>query len=255
METYGPAFARAYSRWWGGFAGDVAPAIHDYYVSRPAGPREASVLDLCCGAGHLALHFLERGYRVVGVDRSAAMLHHARRRVHGYVETGQAELIEGDAAAFTLARPVGLAVSTFDALNHLESLEALARCFACVAAAVVPAGVFVFDLNTRKGLRDRWIGTRVQENDEGMFVTRGSYDGVGDRATMHISGFIRGADGHFERFAETHYNTIFALTDVHRALRAAGWPEAHFARLDSLSVPLDDPEQEGRVFVVAGRGV
>lgn len=253
MGTYGSAFARAYDRWWGGFAAEVAPPIHAYYASQPLGQRERSLLDLCCGTGHLALHFLERGYRVTAVDRSAAMLDHARRRTQRFAPTGHAEVIQADATAFTLAARVGLAVATFDAMNHLDGLEALARCFACVAAATLPDGVFVFDLNTRKGLRDRWTGTRVEEDDEGLYVTRGRYDGAGQQATMHVAGFIRDADGRYERFAETHHNTVFALADVHRVLLAAGWARAHFARLGDLATPLADPEQEGRVFVAAQR--
>jgi len=247
--TYGPAFARAYDRWWGAFATEVAPAIHAFHAGRAG---ERSLLDVCCGTGHLARYFAERGYRVLGLDRSAAMLAQARRRLEPYMD-GQAELIEADATAFTLRRPVGLAVATFDAMNHLEDLSALARCVARVAAATLPGGVFVFDLNTRKGLRARWKGTRVEEDADGMYVTRGRYDGDGDRATMHVSGFIRGADGRYERFDETHHNTVFALADIQRTLLAAGWARAHFARLDALPTPLADPEQEGRVFVVAER--
>ena len=38
---------------------------------------------------------------------------------------------------------------------------------------------------------------------------------------------------------------------VAAALHATGWQEVYFARLQDLTTPLPDPEQEGRVFVVA----
>ena len=40
-----------------------------------------SVLDLCCGTGLLAAELIARGYRVVGVDASEAMLACARERL------------------------------------------------------------------------------------------------------------------------------------------------------------------------------
>src|SRR6266498_3666978 len=40
----------------------------------------ASVLDLGCGTGNHSLLLDQRGYEVVGVDRSASMLDHARRK-------------------------------------------------------------------------------------------------------------------------------------------------------------------------------
>jgi len=47
------------------------------------------------------------------------------------------------------------------------------------------------------------------------------------------------------------YNTVFELQAVRQALLETGWRGVHFARLQDLATPLDDPEQEGRVFIVA----
>jgi predicted TPR repeat methyltransferase len=96
---------------------------------------------------------LERGYRVSGLDLSEAMLDHARTNASMFVQAGQAHFVQADASAFTLDERFGLVVSTYDALNHLASLEALQRCFASVYAVTQDGGTFVFDLNTRVGLK------------------------------------------------------------------------------------------------------
>jgi len=249
-EGYGPVFARAYDRRLSAFARQAAPRIREYYAGTPAGRRRGPVLDLCCGTGQLAAHFLEHGYRVIGLDRSEAMLGHTREHAGPHVATGAARLVQGDATAFALDERVGLAVSTFDALNHRAGLAALARCFSCVAAALLPDGRFVFDLNTRRGLLTRWNSVTVQDDPEGLLVFRGAYDGGAARALTRITGFLRVADGHFERFAETFYSTPFVLAEVAQALADGGWAEAHFATLEALATPLADPEREGRVFVV-----
>lgn len=251
MQAYGPGFARAYNLRWAGFARQVAPLILDFYAATPVGQQNKAVLDLCCGTGQLAVHFLEKGYRVVGLDLSTAMLDLARENARPYIEAGQAAFVQGDAANFTLEERFGLVVSTFDSLNHLEDEGALRRCFQCVHA--VSEGYFIFDLNTRRGLR-RWNSIYVDDgDDEAFIVTRGIYDGHSDKAWTRISGFLRLANGLYERFEETAFNTVFEMEQVRAALQDVGWREVYFAQAHDLRTPLNDPEALGRVFVVARR--
>jgi len=82
-------------------------------------------------------------------------------------------------------------------------------------------------------------------------ITRGLYDGVGDKAFIRISGCVRVEGGLSERFEETAFNTVFDLAAVKAALLETGWRAVHFARSQDLAAPIEDPENEGRVFVVA----
>ena len=249
MQAYGPGFAQVYNKRWSGFARQVAPFLCDFYAATPLSQHNRLILDLCCGTGQLAAYFLERGYGVVGLDLSTAMLHYACENAHPYLATGQARFVQADATAFTLPERFGLVVATFGALNHLPDLAALQRCFQCVAE--VAAGYFIFDINTRLGLR-RWHSVEVDDSREDMtIVNHGIYAVDSARAWLKVTGFVRNADGRDEPVAHTTYNTIFAMQDVAAALTAAGWHDVYFARLDDLTTPLADPEQEGRVFVVA----
>lgn len=251
MQAYSKGFAKVYNLRWSGFARQVAPLILDFYAAIPIGRETKTVLDLCCGTGHLAVHFLEKGYRVVGLDLSDHMLHYARENARQYIETGQAAFIRGDASDFRLDERFGLVVSTFDALNHLENEQALRRCFQCVHA--VCDGYFIFDLNTRRGLR-RWNSIQVDDSDdEVLIINRGFYDGQSDKAWTKISGFLRLPNGLYERFDETVYNTVFEMEKVKGALLEVGWKNAYFARIQDLKTPLDEPEEEGRVFIVASK--
>lgn len=87
-----------------------------------------------------------------------------------------------------------------------------------------------------------------------MSVTaRGIFDGVGDRAIMKFTGFVSLADRAYQRFDETVYNTVFELDRVKSLLLEADFGKIYFARIRDLMTPLDKPEEEGRVFIVAGR--
>ena len=252
MQAYGPAFAHAYQLRWGGFARQVTPRLVDFYASTPFGQQHQPVLDLCCGTGLAALGFLEAGYPVTGLDLSAHMLAYARANTAPHAGP-RAHFVQADAANFALANGnFGLVVSLYDALNHLPDLPALRNCFRCAAAAVAPGGYFIFDLNTRLGLR-RWNVTSVDDSADTLVITRSSFDGSGERALLNITGFLRQADGRFERFDEAVYNTIFDIQTVVWTLLDQGWASAHAARLADLRTPLSTPEQEARVFVVARR--
>jgi SAM-dependent methyltransferase len=250
MQTYGPLFAQVYNQQWSGFARQVAPALLGFYQVSEPGQARLPVLDLCCGTGQLAVAFLEQGYDVTGLDLSAHMLAYAAGNAASYVDAGRARFVQGDATSFAFGQRFGLVVSTFDALNHLDDLDALRGCFASVARVLAPGGLFVFDLNTRLGLL-RWNSINIIDTADHMIVNRGIYDGHGDKAYTRLSGFVRAEDGRYERFEETMFNTAFAVDDVLAALAEAGWPGAYAARLSDLATPLAEPETEGRAFFVA----
>jgi cyclopropane fatty-acyl-phospholipid synthase-like methyltransferase len=74
----------------------------------------ASVLDLGCGTGKpVARYLVEKGFRVVGVDESAAMLEIARRVVP------EAELVRADMRELELSERFAAAVA-WDSLFHVE---------------------------------------------------------------------------------------------------------------------------------------
>jgi SAM-dependent methyltransferase len=206
---------------------------------------------LCCGTGQLALHFLEKGYRVVGLDLSEYMLYYAKENTSQYVESGQAKFLQGDASDFKLEERFGLVVSTFDALNHFENGEALRKCFECVYT--VSDGTFIFDLNTRNGMR-RFNSIQVDEiSEDALIINRGIYDGQSDKAWTRITGFTQVSNGLYERFDETVFNSVFEMEWVKNALLDVGWKEVYFAQIQNLKNLISDPEKEGRVFIIASK--
>jgi SAM-dependent methyltransferase len=232
-QGYNEKFARVYSLRWGGFASSVAPHIHALYQSLPIASSNKRLLDIACGTGQLITWFLERGFACTGIDASSYMLALARTNAGHYAEEGKARFIQADAAGFDSEGGFGLAVSTFDALNHLPGREGLRSCFACTFRVLEPGGCFLFDLNTIKGLK-LWNSLTVEETDELFILNRGIFDGE-----------------RYERFEQTAYNTAFSMKQTGEDLSAAGFRGVYFASLKDLSAPVEDPEELTRAFVVA----
>jgi SAM-dependent methyltransferase len=252
-QAYSAAFARAYQLRWGFFATRAAPLIQAYYETTPIGKNNRKMLDLCCGTGVLAIHFLAHGYQVVGLDLSEPMLAYARQNTWEYMVADQVSYIQGDASSFQMAERFGLVVSTFDALNHLPDETALQSCFISTYAVLERHGIFIFDLNTARGLR-QWNGMQVDDsNPEALIINRGFLVDENHRAWTAITGFLKEEDERYSRFDEVAYNTLFRMDRVKQLLQETGFSQIRFARLAELSTPVVDPEAESRIFILANK--
>ncbi len=125
---------RAFYREW---KDSLLAAVQQYEV------RVRVMVDLACGTGNTTVPWTrQRGWIVVGVDSSAAMLHEARkksRRVRWYWQ---------DLRKLDLEERADVMTCHFDALNHILDPQDLQQVFVNVAHLLNEGGLFQFDLNT-----------------------------------------------------------------------------------------------------------
>ena len=211
----------AYSRLAGVYDEIVIDPCHDRWASflhelwSTDAESVRSVLDLCCGTGLLAGELIDRGYRVVGVDASEAMLALARKRLGPDAALSRTTLPE-----LTIEGVFDAAVSTFDGLNYLSPDELIAT-MAAVADRLRPNGWFVFDLHT-DAMMDFTINNAVvagQESGNDFFISS-LVDPVTRTCdtTVEVTR-LRGG----EPFCEQHRQYFHADTDVRAALQAGGF--------------------------------
>lgn len=105
-----------------------------------------SVLDLGCGTGNHAFPLAQRGYEVIGVDRSTDMLDRAQRKLMNAGLDGKLIFQQADIGAVNLERTFDVALMMFAVLGYqLDNSEVLsalkaARRHLCVG------GLFIFDV-------------------------------------------------------------------------------------------------------------
>ncbi len=102
------------------------------------------VLDLGCGTGEHARFFAEKGYEVVGVDVSEAMLGRARE---GVVPPG-VTYIEADLAHVerSVTGPFGAAVCLGNTLTHITDRQTLVDLLKGVRSVLLPGAPFVVQI-------------------------------------------------------------------------------------------------------------
>jgi predicted TPR repeat methyltransferase len=173
------------------------------------------VLDLCCGTGLLAGELIARGYRVVGVDASRAMLARARERLGPEITLSCMSLPD-----LTVGGVFDAAVSTLDGLNHLDPDE-LRLTMAAVALRLRPAAWLVFDLHT-DAMMDFTISNSVVAGQSAgnEFVIRSVVDPAARMCDTTIE-FVRADDG--DAFREQHRQYFHKDADVRAALDEAGF--------------------------------
>lgn len=194
-------------------------------------------LDLACGTGTLALILADRGWDVVGLDRSEPMLAIARAKAAAADTAGRIAFVLGDMRNLPPAGPdappaplaneqwlesFDLVTCTYDSLNYLLTADDLARCFQGVARVVRPGGLFFADMNTRRFLELDWGECEVLERPGYIQIAQSRFDPATACSTMVLTGFV-GSDEHgYDRFDEMHIERAYAPEVVAELLTAAG---------------------------------
>src|SRR5438093_2423873 len=112
-----------------------------FYVDLARAAREP-IVELGVGTGRVAIPIAqETGKRVVGIDRSPAMLAVGRERAGDL----PIEFREGDFRDFTVEQPVDLVICPFRALLHAPTWADKRRVFESAAAALKPGGRFAWN--------------------------------------------------------------------------------------------------------------
>jgi SAM-dependent methyltransferase len=172
--------AADYDRWSADMTADVA-----WYVELARDAAEP-IVELAVGSGRVAIPIArETGKRVIGIDRSPAMLAVARERARGL----PIDLRQGDMRDLALEEPVELVICPFRSLLHLPTWSDRRRVFERVAAALKPGGrfawnVFAFSPFIASRLHDRridhgdghWESNHYVPADNRLELTRGRGD-------------------------------------------------------------------------------
>lgn len=246
-------FARVYDAWQASYPRAFADAILPFYASEilRRGVPERSLLDLACGTGTFLAGW-ERsrpGWRLIGVDVSAAMLRVARGKLRA-AGLRDARLLRQPMEALAIPRKVGAVVCVFDSVNHLTRAEQIERTFRGVARALLPGGLFVFDVNDERAFPRLFTGTWNVESPC-LFVSESSaYDATWRIGTMRFTIFER-RGRNWRRTDSTIRERNWGRGEIEGALRDAGFLVPRARRIQPY--PPEDVEAPRTLWVARRR--
>ncbi len=186
------------------------------------------VLDLACGTGTPTQILLQRGYHLVGVDRSVAMLREARKKLGP-----QVPLIAADLRRFALRKQFDAVICLFDSMNNLLTEMELSQAFDNVRRHLREGGVFVFDMNTVYALEHYWgNGTKVKEHGRLITLWRTTYLANNRLSRLDFTVLVPDdADPScYRRYDELHLERGYPLRTLKNLLNRAGFRRVYLFR-------------------------
>ncbi len=204
------------------------------------------VLDLACGTGNTTLPWAKRGYEVIGLDQSETMLEIARMKAKSL----KIDFVQGDMRRFILPEQVDLAVSLYDSLNYLLEAQDIQYTLDAVCQALVPNGLFIFDMNTQYKLEQVEDDIFFWEGDCGDLIWKQKYDKRDGIWSIELIGYVRGDNG-YVKFKELHREKAYPASKVEEMANRAGFEVLGVYEAYKLSEP---SPVSSRIFYVLKKG-
>ena len=216
--------------------------VHELFTR--FGQRPSRLVDLACGTGSVTLEFDARGYRVSGIDASAAMIQVARQKAAGLDRT--ISFSTGDMRQLRGLGPFDGAVCLYDSINYLMSLSEVDDALEQVWHILAPSSLFIFDICTEKNSLHYFGDVHGSEDGDGFSYTRHSYYDRDER--LQINAF----DIRFNnrRVTETHSQRIYRHDEMVARVEAS--PFELLAAYDGFTFR-GGSEQSDRVHFVLKR--
>ncbi|HEV2282269.1 MAG TPA: class I SAM-dependent methyltransferase [bacterium] len=210
-------YAEAYAKTGQGrFSLQLVPWVAAVLERHGGGTR--TLADVACGAGEFAVAMARRGLAVTGIDQSPEMLALAR----GAADRSGVRItwLEQDMRELRLPAPVDAATCLYDSLNYLVDEGELRQAMGAIAAGLRPGGLFLFDMNTVRGLATRW-GNRVwiiQDADDAFEANQSEFDYDAGIATLRVNAFLHRQGDLYERVKEVHRERGYPVPAIDAAL-------------------------------------
>lgn len=176
-------------------------------------------LDIGCGNGYFTRALNKAGYKVDGMDISESMLSRAKQLAAK--EGVRCEFLLGDITKLKVCAKVDFCTAVNDCVNYVPK-NRLKSAFARIYAATNAGGAFFFDISSENKIRNILGENLFGEDGDGvsyLWFNKQTEDGV----QMDLTFFIRGENGLYTRYDETHIQYAHTEEEIIAALNGAGF--------------------------------
>lgn len=215
-----------------------------YYLelARLHGVEVRRAADCACGTGNLTLCLAAYGVQMTGLDISVDMLRIAgeKARARGM----QIPFVRQDISKLLLHRPMDALFCACDGVNYLVRPEDLQAFFAAAYNALRPGGGLFFDISTGYKLAHRLGDNCFGDDSEAVsYIWQNHFNANAHMLQMDLTFFIRGDDGRYGRFCETHFQHAYETDELAQWLAMAGFSEVYVYGDKTFKSPLATEER------------
>lgn len=232
-ENFGDSYAEHYDLMYEGkdYSAECSAleTVFSRYSSRPV----RRLADLGCGTGNHSVIWAERGFEVVGVDRSEPMVRIAREKA---TESGNASFLTGDLKDVVIGADFDAAVMMFAVLGYQVEMDDLLGVLRNTRAHLAPGGLFAADV---------WFGPAVlSQRPESRFraldtaagsllkASTGRIDAMRQTCAVSMDLWLISDDRLVSHTQEAHEVRYFFPRELDLLMRVSG-----FELLDLLAFP------------------
>lgn len=246
------AFAEFYDRFFGDFLEDLP--FYQGYAERVGSP----LLEVGCGTGRLTVPLAAAGFRVTGLDASAAMLARARARAERARVSERITWVQVDATREIPPGPYPMAFVPLNTFLHFDSLEAQRAVLRHLHRVLEPGGLLLLDcLNPDAALLEengqlylRSWREDPEDNALLLWLEARRVDAAAQRLELMVLVEERGADGAWRRWAFPSRMRFVWPGELRLLLESSGFAlEEMFGAYDLTPYREDSPQ----MLIVARR--
>ena len=198
----------------GDFALKSVPAIIE--ILHKNNLEDGLIVDLGCGGGLSAREFIKANYQVLGIDISAAAIEIAKKRVPE-AKFKVESLFKTEIPPCIAVTSIGECLNyLFDPENNLQTLTIL---FDRIYRALLPGGIFIFDL-LQPHATEKTQG--FTEGEDWLVIYQKEEDCQQKLLTRRITTF-RKQGNYYQRDDETHRACLYEVAEIIDRLSQAGF--------------------------------
>lgn len=228
----------AYSRYYNLLYRDKDYAAEAAYVQallEDFGISGGDLLELGSGTGRHGCLLADKGYRVLGIERSPEMLAQARSSAGFRCQLG-------DACTIQLDRCFDAVLALFHVLSYQTDNASVQALFARASEHLKPGGLFVFDFWYSPAVFAQRPEVRVKSlQDDQVQVTRIAEPSLlvnDNRVDVHYRVFVQDlASGQAQTLEETHAMRHFSLPEIDLLAGQAGFARVRAEEFLTGTVP------------------
>ena len=253
-EIFGAGYATAYDDLYADKDYDAECDLIESIVGSQPAPAKR-ILDLGCGTGAHSIRLAQRGYDVVGVDRSSGMLEQAEHKARELETPGTVTFRRGDLLDLHLGEQFDVALMMFAVLGYQLENEDVLAALRSARRHLLEEGLLIFDVWYGPAVLSQRPSQRVKSaatpRGEIVRFTSGELDTARHRCTVSYDVW-RSEDGRLVKTEETHTMRYFFPLELAFFLEQSGF---RLTRAGAFTDFASDPDETTWSVLAVARAV